>query len=211
MAEAEHLAPVLVSDHANEQDSSDDDEPLKYGDPDKPSNADELYDHEMDEENEAYVYKHLRGGTEETIAVASAETTVGSGDGQASARHLPEQLKVLKPRNSDAILSCPCCFQIVCMDCQKHERYVNQYRAMFVMNIGVHWQKRYKYDLGKHELVEIESTPAIDGGVNVVQDVSKEKEEIYYSVYCLNCNTEVAVLNMEDEVYHFTGCLASTG
>lgn len=200
---AENLAPVLVSDHANEHDSSDDDVPLKYGDPDKASNADELYDHDLDEENEAYVYRHLRGGAEETITVASAGTTTGG-------RRLPGQLQVLKPRNSDAILSCPCCFQIVCMDCQKHDRYVNQYRAMFVMNIGVQWQKRYRYDTGEHELVEIESS-AIYSSVNVVQDVSKEKEEVYYSVYCLNCNTEVAVLNMEDEVYHFTGCLASTG
>eukprot|EP01023_Acetabularia_acetabulum_P028918 TRINITY_DN2731_c0_g2_i2.p2 TRINITY_DN2731_c0_g2~~TRINITY_DN2731_c0_g2_i2.p2 ORF type:complete len:145 (-),score=22.57 TRINITY_DN2731_c0_g2_i2:211-645(-) len=37
-------------------------------------------------------------------------------------------------RASDAILSCPCCFTTLCIDCQKHARIQTQYRAMFVMN-----------------------------------------------------------------------------
>lgn len=37
---------------------------------------------------------------------------------------------------TDAILSCPCCFHMVCMDCQKHVKY-NQFRAMFVQNCVV--------------------------------------------------------------------------
>jgi len=35
---------------------------------------------------------------------------------------------------SDAFLSCPCCFTMVCMNCQRHEQYPGQYRAMFVTN-----------------------------------------------------------------------------
>lgn len=37
-------------------------------------------------------------------------------------------------RQSDAILSCPGCMTTVCIDCQRHEYYTTQYRAMFVMN-----------------------------------------------------------------------------
>ena len=37
-------------------------------------------------------------------------------------------------RHSDAILSCPGCLTTVCIDCQRHEFYTTQYRAMFVMN-----------------------------------------------------------------------------
>lgn len=37
-------------------------------------------------------------------------------------------------RQSDAILSCPGCLTTVCIDCQRHEFYTTQYRAMFVMN-----------------------------------------------------------------------------
>lgn len=40
-------------------------------------------------------------------------------------------------RQSDAVLSCPCCFITVCLDCQQHEVYQNQYRAMFVANCRV--------------------------------------------------------------------------
>lgn len=35
---------------------------------------------------------------------------------------------------SDAILSCPLCFTTLCVDCQQHAYYENQFRAMFVMN-----------------------------------------------------------------------------
>ena len=45
-------------------------------------------------------------------------------------------------RHSDAILSCPGCLTTVCIDCQRHEYYTTQYRAMFVRNCrsvsGVH-------------------------------------------------------------------------
>ena len=40
-------------------------------------------------------------------------------------------------RVSDAILSCPCCLEIVTIDCQRHDRYADQFRAMFVQNIRV--------------------------------------------------------------------------
>lgn len=40
-------------------------------------------------------------------------------------------------RVSDAVLSCPGCFTMLCLDCQKHDKYHNQYRAMFVVNCQV--------------------------------------------------------------------------
>ena len=40
-------------------------------------------------------------------------------------------------RVSDAILSCPCCLEIVTIDCQRHHRREGQYRAMFVRNVRV--------------------------------------------------------------------------
>jgi hypothetical protein len=38
---------------------------------------------------------------------------------------------------TDAILSCPCCFAIVCLDCQRHAKFLHQYRAVFVQNCQV--------------------------------------------------------------------------
>ena len=39
-----------------------------------------------------------------------------------------------RAHRSDAILSCPLCFTTLCIDCQQHDKYDNQFRAMFVMN-----------------------------------------------------------------------------
>ncbi len=39
-----------------------------------------------------------------------------------------------KGHTSDAVLSCPLCFTTLCLDCQQHARYDNQFRAMFVIN-----------------------------------------------------------------------------
>jgi hypothetical protein len=38
---------------------------------------------------------------------------------------------------SDAVLSCPACFATLCIDCQQHELYSNQFQAMFVTNCKV--------------------------------------------------------------------------
>jgi len=48
-------------------------------------------------------------------------------------------------RNTDAYLSCPCCFTLICTDCQKHETILNQYRAMFVQNCVVKKDRELKY------------------------------------------------------------------
>jgi hypothetical protein len=310
-------------------DSSDDDGPARR--PANPIVPDPHYDENQDEEDEAWVYRHMRGGRAEEVAVVASgmrgadagvdanslggtQPSFGDQDGVVSrdenagqqqqqqqqqqqepraqdgggkARPAPPDMSkvlMLKPRNSDAVLSCPCCFTIVCMDCQRHVRYCNQYRAMFVMNIGVSWHKRLRWDDGAGELVVVDAvgvgtsdgaaaacsttstrTSSTDagnmdldlddsgsavGGDGDVPDAvpgdsceegqrpqknqmrgraadAKTNEtaanasrncapregdgEIYYSVHCVSCHTEVAYLNMEDEVYHFVNCLAASG
>ncbi|KAG0713003.1 E2F-associated phosphoprotein [Chionoecetes opilio] len=46
---------------------------------------------------------------------------------------------------SDAVLNCPACLTTLCMDCQRHEIYHNQYRAMFVFNCTVDVTERLSY------------------------------------------------------------------
>ena len=46
--------------------------------------------------------------------------------------------------NSDAVLNCPACFIVLCLDCQRHETYDTQYRAMFVTNCTVDHSKQLK-------------------------------------------------------------------
>ena len=292
-----------------------------YGiDPNNTSAADELYDPNLDDEDETYVYKNLRGGIQETIQIrrrrnqqqrhqqrsdstsqhdngtlpvqssrntAPTERQAGSADPLAGS--LQEEInysrsllhnknddqshenlhdggeggeevvsvQVYKPRNTDAVLSCPCCFTIVCMDCQRHYKYVNQFRAMFVMNIVVDWRTRLIYDNrrgglreisgdgedeydrdenGSHQLLshQPEASSMVQDGTSenrlhneIPQDttlddkpagcndtkqasISDPDSESYFSVLCNNCGTQVAALDMRDEVYHFYGCLESS-
>lgn len=197
----------VVGDHSEDTDDEDDDEEHpKIG-----NDHDLLYDEHLDEEDEAYVYKHMRGGIQEPVAVRSTEQ---HNRADASAQHLEQQktLHMYKPRNSDAVLSCPCCFNIVCMDCQKHKKYANQYRAMFVMGVVVDWKHILVYDEENGVLV----TKAHNHELLVEEDHGENSEWLragdgeYYAVECASCNTQVAALDMKDEVYHFHGCLESS-
>lgn len=185
-----------------------------------PFKTDDLFDEQADDEDEAYVYRNLRSGIEEPVKVARVLGPTSDDDDESS---IPRrQLRALKPRNSDAVLSCPCCFRIVCMDCQQHEYYANQYRAMFVMGIAVRWDMKLRYDTTTRCLVRVEfetpptvETPVADRLIPIlgVDPPEAEKDDIdnamYFSVCCSNCQTTVAALDMTEEVYHFSGCLAS--
>uniref|UniRef100_A0A8C5RM97 E2F associated phosphoprotein n=1 Tax=Laticauda laticaudata TaxID=8630 RepID=A0A8C5RM97_LATLA len=106
--------------------------------------------------------------------------------------------------NSDAILNCPACMTTLCLDCQRHELYKTQYRAMFVMNCTVVKEEilKYKYPLKKkgHKKIKQSSESTIGS--------ESQEEEIYHPVKCTECSTEVAALD-KDEVFHFFNVLAS--
>jgi hypothetical protein len=236
-------------------DGEDDDEDRAYRrwDPSRGSDTntgstndqnDLLYDENLDIEDEAYVYRHMRGGIQEkvTILEQSSRTRPQQQQGQrrdrddgssntddvgASTTARRKTISMYKPRMSDAVLSCPCCFNIVCMDCQRHQRYMNQFRAMYVMGISVDWHKILVYDDVKQALVpkighdhpedllhsaydgmiphDLSGTPQLQ----LVPPTTREGE--FFSVECANCATQVAALDMKVEVYHFFGCLESSG
>jgi len=54
---------------------------------------------------------------------------------------------------------------IVCMDCQRHKRYDDQFWAMFVMNIGVDWESKLVYDTKTKGLVNRVSAEIQEGEV----------------------------------------------
>jgi hypothetical protein len=182
------IKPIVTS--AEEGSSSDTDEQESYANNNANANAnseDLFLDASADDVDEAFVYQQLRGGIHEPITIKSSGTN--------------QTISVLKPRKSDAVLSCPCCFQIVCMDCQRHERYADQYRAMFVMGITVAWNTTL-LDTADG-LVELDATSS--ASVVVPHAINS-----YVRVNCANCQTQVAALDMTDEVYHFYGCLSSS-
>jgi hypothetical protein len=175
---------------------------------------DDLLDEGADDEDEAYVYRHLRSGMLEPVTVVSQRSGSEGPAGAASCHPAGKQtttVQMLKPRSSDAVLSCPCCFTTVSMDCQRHERYLNQFRAMFVMNVEVAWHETWVYSEVqqgpvRHHFDETTLVRHPNGSVSVRKDLPAH----YYTVNCSSCHTQVAVLDMVDEVYHFTGCLASS-
>jgi hypothetical protein len=231
---------------------------------------DGLFCDNMDEEDAAWVYKNLRGGQEETVTVrrdgrkkeqkkndkdlGNTTSAASEQEGEkvqssiSSSSMQRDQIKVLKPRDSDAVLSCPCCFATVCMDCQQHDTYKHQYRAMFVMNIAVDWtelrwdddagcllprevshkvaenkvphfeeedesntfQDIYNEDVASDQTDAPEETPKEVGRKSLASDAVSSSDDPFHTVYCLQCYTQVAFLNMVDEVYHFVDCIATS-
>jgi len=102
---------------------------------------------------------------------------------------------VQKLPNSDAVLNCPACFAVLCLDCQRHEIYRTQYRAMFVMNCSVKTDTKMKF-------------PVKFKGGRKKKAAFPDSDEFYNPVTCDTCNTEVAMYD-KDEIYHFFNVVAS--
>jgi len=103
-----------------------------------------------------------------------------------------------KMANSDAVLNCPACMSTLCLDCQRHDTYKGQYRAMFVLSCKVDLNKvlRYPATDKKRKFKPTSCSP----------NEANPDEDIYHPVQCSICNTEVAVQD-KDEVYHFFNVL----
>ena len=126
----------------------------------------------------------------------------------------------LTTSSTDAILSCPYCFTILSNDCQRHEVYSNQYRAMFVFNCKVtsdiqqykrkrQWQHRRKNHNNRNHNNNYNNMADINLTEEMMQNLrlKDEEYEIFYPVKCAVCTTEVGVFD-ENEIYHFYNILA---
>lgn len=100
--------------------------------------------------------------------------------------------------NSDAVLNCPACLSLLCLDCQRHELYRNQYRAMFVSNCTVVTEETLSFPVKQKKLRQKSSGQCSADG----------KDDSFHPVHCSVCKTNVAVYD-SDEVYHFFNVLAS--
>ncbi|KAF0294055.1 E2F-associated phosphoprotein [Amphibalanus amphitrite] len=153
------------------------------------SNDQLLYDPEMDERDQQWVDRQRR----------RYQPAAGSSTGNL-------QSKPTKLPHSDAVLNCPACMTMLCLDCQRHELYSNQYRAMFVFNCDVDSTQALRYRLkeppkrrGRRGAVEKESDD---------RSSPADSQELFNPVKCATCKTEVAVYD-SDEVYHFFNVIAS--
>ncbi|PIK49762.1 putative E2F-associated phosphoprotein-like [Apostichopus japonicus] len=107
---------------------------------------------------------------------------------------------------SDAILNCPACMATLCLDCQRHEIYPTQYRAMFVLNCAIIRSETLKYKPGEKKKrkwkKKSKSKSNQEDDMEATSSTNDGTEESYHPVKCAECNTEVAVYD-SDEVYHF--------
>ncbi|XP_040915891.1 E2F-associated phosphoprotein [Toxotes jaculatrix] len=163
-----------------------------------PTNDELLYDPDEDDRDQAWVDARRKAYTRKRSAAAF--------------RSQPRRPQGLP--NSDAVLNCPACMTTLCLDCQRHEKYRTQYRAMFVMNCTVKKDEVLRYKTQQErkqrnrkrrrgQKTEIPASEAPDP-----MPAGMDTDEVYHPVQCSECSTEVAVFD-KDEVYHFFNILAS--
>ncbi|KAL7873180.1 hypothetical protein AOLI_G00122510 [Acnodon oligacanthus] len=168
----------------------------------KPTNDELLYDPDEDDRDQAWVDARRKEYRSHRRATSSTEK-------RNKSRPLP---------SSDAVLNCPACMTTLCLDCQRHEKYRTQYRAMFVMNCTVSKDEVLKYKSSKQKnrrrkkghqgSVATSTETRAEAGLTDSRLSGMDEEEIYHPVKCTECSTEVAVFD-KDEVYHFFNILAS--
>ncbi|CAK6976899.1 E2F-associated phosphoprotein [Scomber scombrus] len=173
-----------------------------------PTNDELLYDPDKDDRDQAWVDAKRR-------QYSNRKRPAGAFRSQ---RNQQSSLPI-----SDAILNCPACMTTLCLDCQRHEKYRTQYRAMFVMNCTVKKDEVLRYKT--EEKKKPKNRKRRRRGEDEKEEGQKEAQtvavaplepapagmdagEVYHPVQCSECSTEVAVFDKE-EVYHFFNILAS--
>ncbi|ESO91995.1 hypothetical protein LOTGIDRAFT_121667, partial [Lottia gigantea] len=143
------------------------------------SNDDLLYDPDMDDEDQKWVDKQRK------------EYQPKSSNNKTK---LPK---------TDAILNCPACMTTLCRDCQRHDTYANQYRAMFVTNCDINYSETLKYPKEQGKKKKRKKKKGSE-----TESRTEEDEELYNPVKCSECQTVVAVYD-KDEIYYFFNVLSS--
>lgn len=168
---------------------------------------DELfYDPDEDDSNQKWIDKK-KFQYESRITSLESDSNVDQDDKQRINK-LQSDRRLKKPR-SDATLNCPCCLSLLCLDCQRHEIYKTQYRAMFVLNCRIDFERKLFFK-NKDELRKKfqKRKKRLQQENKMDEQSSSLTGDQYYPVHCNICNTQVAVYDL-DEVYHFFTVIAS--
>ncbi|XP_071962512.1 E2F-associated phosphoprotein-like [Antedon mediterranea] len=157
------------------------------------SNDELMYDPAIDEDNQQWIDKQRKmyHPNQHLPGVGPSSSSDNSGNPS-------------KGPLSDAVLNCPACMTTLCIDCQRHEKYHHQFRAMFVINCNIIHAEilRYKPNITKNRHKKKKKSKDVAGGS------CTEPEEVFHPVHCSTCKTEVAMYD-KDEVYHFFNVLSS--
>uniref|UniRef100_UPI00398F5112 E2F-associated phosphoprotein n=1 Tax=Pristiophorus japonicus TaxID=55135 RepID=UPI00398F5112 len=154
------------------------------------TNDELLYDPDQDDRDQAWVDMQRRG-----------YRGLNNHSNQSETTPVP---------TSDAVLNCPACMTTLCLDCQRHDLYKEQYRAMFVMNCIINRGEVLKYQepVNRKRRSRNKRLKGLAGEISPGSQQDAEKDEMYHPVRCAECSVEVAMFD-KDEVYHFFNVLAS--
>ena len=99
---------------------------LRHPNRKKLTDDDLFYDPEADDEDQRWV---------DDLRLSYAAGGGGGDSRKSAARQENAKRGVRALPNSDAVLNCPACFTVLCLDCQRHELYQNQFREANFMFI----------------------------------------------------------------------------
>ncbi|KAJ4456849.1 putative e2f-associated phosphoprotein [Paratrimastix pyriformis] len=94
-------------------------------------------------------------------------------------KHLGADIK------TDAVLNCPSCFTPLSYACQRHEKFQNQFRAIFVLNCLIDRSTSliYNEETQEHLSAAPPGTPS---------------DQVYFNVSCAHCGERVGVVDSEE-------------
>lgn len=154
------------------------------------ASVDELHDEHADSDDEAWVLRHLFRGlhalspSPHAPSVSTATPPRGGAPDQKGERRA-DRVGGDESSAQDGVelpaerVNCPQCFATLSLQCQRHERYDGQFRAIFVRNC----------------IVDRELTASVSGGAYT-------QGGGLVDVRCAECGTRVGVRE-RNGVYHF--------
>lgn len=105
------------------------------------TNDDLLFDPAIDEDNERWMQRQRqRHWDSEDPLQDSARLAADAANRRYGLEPKP---------TSDAILNCPACMVTLCIDCQQHDLYSDQFRAMFVINCRIDASEQLRFADGE--------------------------------------------------------------
>ncbi|SOV10629.1 E2F-associated phosphoprotein, putative [Plasmodium sp. gorilla clade G2] len=104
-------------------------------------------------------------------------------------------------KSCDSSLCCCGCFIPVCYQSQRHEYYVNQYRALYAINIRI--DEDTIIDERQINSKRYEENDKDQENNENKQNKESDKSLKYHAVFCINCNNHIAYFEIQERVFHF--------
>jgi hypothetical protein len=187
------------------------------------TNDELFYDPNMDEEDENWINEQRKTCKKivTPVKASNLKSILKSTSDRSSNKteEIPDstESKVMYLNaHTDAVLNCPCCMTTLCMDCQRHEKYQTQYRAMFVSSCKINEEEQLKYPKEEFDSMALNMKKFKKKKISKEESKSQiepnqvlKEYDIFRPVMCQICNTEVGVYEEKGELYHFFNVIAS--